>query len=101
MKFTIQAKQLKDALTKVLQVVPIKSTLPILQNVYMNLTDTVLTILGTDMTTSLMITIAVKAKANGEIVVPARLLSDIVSSFTDNITFSLNTDTVNIKSGKI
>ena len=80
MKITVLAENLKRGLGIVLRGVTSKGTLPILSGVMMKVGSDGLELLTTDLEISFRVKIGVKVKEEGEIVVPAKLLFDLVSS---------------------
>ncbi|MBU1199904.1 DNA polymerase III subunit beta [Patescibacteria group bacterium] len=79
MKATVLAENLKKGLGIVLRGVTNKSTLPILSGVLMRVNSEGLELLSTDLEISFRVKIGVKVKEEGELVVPAKLLFDLVS----------------------
>jgi DNA polymerase III subunit beta len=79
MKITVLAENLKAGLAIVLRGVTGKSTLPILSGVLMRVSSDGLELLSTDLEISFRVKIGVKVKEEGELVVPAKLLFDLVS----------------------
>ena len=79
MKITVLAENLKRGLGIVLRGVTSKGTLPILSGVMMKVSSDGLELLTTDLEISFRVKIGVKVKEEGEIVVPAKLLFDLVS----------------------
>ena len=79
MKITILAENLKRGLGIVLRGVTSKSGLPILSGVMIKVTSDGLELLTTDLEISFRVKIGVKVKEEGEVVVPAKLLFDLVS----------------------
>ena len=98
MKFTVNSTDLQKALAKVGGVVPIKSTLPILENILFDLLNDVLTLTATDMDISLTATLQVKGSEDGCIAIPAKRLLDTVRSLPDGEpVFTADTTTNKIK----
>lgn len=83
MKFTTNAVDLQRALNKLGGVVPVKSTLPILENILFDLLNNTLTMTATDMEISLMISVNVKGEEDGRIAIPAKRLMDTVRALDE------------------
>lgn len=79
MQITILVENLKRGLGIVLRGVTNKGTLPILSGVMMKVDSEGLELLTTDLEISFRVKIGVKIKKEGEIVIPAKLLFDLVS----------------------
>ena len=86
MKFTTQSKTLKEVLSKVTNVIYEKTTLPILANAYFFLKGNTLTVIGTNLETYVLVSIIVKGLQDGESVIPAKFLNNILSSYDTDIT---------------
>jgi len=80
MKITVLAENLKKGLSIVLRGVTNKGSLPILSGVLMKVNSEGLELLSTDLEISFRVKIGVKVKEEGDLVVPAKLLFDLVSS---------------------
>ena len=79
MKVTVLAENLKRGLGIALRGVTNKSSLPVLSGILMKVTADGLELLSTDLEISFRVKIGVKVKEEGELVVPAKLLYDLVS----------------------
>lgn len=80
MKFTVALPDLQKVLQSALQAVPPKSTLPVLENFYFRLDGSTLHITATDQELTIIATLPVDGVSNGEVLIPARKLSDIVKA---------------------
>lgn len=80
MKFTVALPDLQKVLQSALQAVPPKSTLPVLENFYFRLDGSTLHITATDQELTIIATLTVDGTSNGEVLIPARKLSDIVKA---------------------
>ena len=81
MKFSIVQKSLLEALQTVANVVPTRSTTPILENVLFELEDQKLKITGTDLEVSITTQISTeKTEEHGSIALPARVLTEMIRS---------------------
>ncbi|TAE28963.1 MAG: DNA polymerase III subunit beta [Candidatus Kapaibacterium sp.] len=80
MKFTVALPELQKTLQTALQAVPPKSTLPVLENFHFVLEDASLLITATDQELTIISRLVVDGQQNGEMLVPARRLTDIVKA---------------------
>lgn len=78
MKFTVAKSVLQKALQKVVGVIPSKTTIPILENVLLELQENKLQITGTDLEICISTTINVNGTADGSTTVPAKSLNEIL-----------------------
>jgi DNA polymerase-3 subunit beta len=85
MEFKVNSKALEKLLTKIIPAVPVRTPMPILENFLFELSDGELTIYATDLEIALKSSINVVAEENIRLVVPARLLYDIVRSLQETI----------------
>jgi DNA polymerase-3 subunit beta len=86
MKLQIAQTEIKSALADVADIVPAKSTLPILKNMVLSTENGRLRISGTDMSITITRWVdAAKIKEEGQITVPAGTLSELISTFPDQI----------------
>lgn len=83
MKFTVETGDLLKALLRTNNVVPSKSTLPILENILFELTGNTLTVTATDLEVSMSVSISVKGNTDGKIAVPAKRLMETVRSLSE------------------
>lgn len=83
MEFKINSKELEKLLSKIIPAVPTRTPMPILENFLFEIKDGQLTIYATDLEISLKSSLNIVAEENIKIVVPARLLNDIVRSLKD------------------
>jgi DNA polymerase-3 subunit beta len=83
MKFVANSVELQRTLSKLGGVVPVKSTMPILENLLFELVNDALTITATDIAISLTLTIQVKGEEDGKIAIPAKRLMDTIRSLPD------------------
>lgn len=88
MKFKINSKVLEKLLSKIIPAVPSRTPMPVLENFLFDIKEGSLTVCATDLEISLRSSLNVAADENIKIVVPARLLYDIIRSLDDTqITF--------------
>lgn len=84
MKLTLNTKTLATALSKAQSVVESRNTIPILANVLLQVTDDALTIEGTDLDSSLCVTVKdVAVSQAGDTTVNAKMFSDIIRKLPD------------------
>jgi DNA polymerase III subunit beta len=102
MKITVLAENLKRGLGIVLRGVTSKGSLPILSGVMMKVSSEGLELLTTDLEISFRVKIGVKVKEEGEIVVPAKLLFDLVSGLpVGPVDLTVEKQTLNISGGGV
>lgn len=92
MKFTVSSSELLHGLLSVSRVISTKNTLPILDNFLFVLNGNTLEVTASDLEMTLKTTIKIDdVKEEGEIAVPAKLLTDSLKEFPDlPITFTTN-----------
>lgn len=78
MKFSLPRNEFQQLLQTVVSAVPAKSTLPILSNLLITAADGKLTLVATDLDTSIRTTGDANVAAGGSITIPAKKLADIV-----------------------
>lgn len=83
MKVTIEKSQLSRALTAVSKGMSSRSTMPILSGVFMEASGSRLTLRTTDLEISVQHIVDALIEEEGEVVVPGRLLNDIIKSLPD------------------
>ncbi|MCW8805190.1 MAG: DNA polymerase III subunit beta [Ignavibacteriaceae bacterium] len=93
MEFKVNSKILEKILSKTIPAVPARTPMPILENFLFEIKGGLLIIYATDLEISLKSSINVAASENMSIVVPARLMYDIVRSMDDvQISFSIDSN---------
>jgi len=91
MEFKVNSKILEKTLSKIIPAVPARTPMPILENFLFEIKGGLLVIYATDLEIFLKSSINVAADENMNIVVPARLMYDIVRSMDDvQISFSVD-----------
>jgi DNA polymerase III subunit beta len=101
MKITCERSYLAQALGVAGRAVSSRNTLPILSNVLLQTEDDRLKLTATDLDTSIRCVIPANVSENGEVAVPANLLSDVVSKLPDApITLEAQDGKVAVRSGK-
>lgn len=102
MEFKVNSKDLEKLLSKIIPAVPTRTPMQILESFLFEVKDGLLTIYATDLEISLKSSLNVATEENIKIVVPARLLYDIIKSLKEttihfklaaNNKLFLNTDT--------
>ena len=101
MKVICDREKLRDALAVVNNVIPTKSTKPVLENLCLVATDTALELLGTDLESSVRYRIdGVQVEEPGPAVVPARVTLDFVRDLSgETVTLSTHENKCVIQSG--
>jgi DNA polymerase-3 subunit beta len=83
MHFIVNKAPFFNALQKIVGVIPSKTSIPILGNILLDLSDNKLKITGTDLEISISTEINIESEEEGTITVPAKLLVDIVRELPD------------------
>lgn len=83
MEFKINSKVLEKLLSKIIPAVPSRTPMPILENFLFDIRDGLLTVSSTDLEIALRSSINVTASQNIKMVIPARLLFDVIRSLED------------------
>lgn len=83
MEFKVNSKELEKLLSKIIPAVPNRTPMPILENFLFEIHDGQLTIYATDLEISLKASLNIVSEENIKIVVPARLLFDVVRSLKE------------------
>lgn len=100
MKFSLPRSEFQQHLQTVVSAVPAKSTLPILSNLLISAADGKLTLIATDLDTSIRTTGDAKVTSAGSITIPARKLADIVRELpNDEIKCSVSGTRVKLECG--
>lgn len=91
MEFKINSKSFDKLLSKVIPAVPSRTPMAVLENFLFEIKDGLLTVCATDLEISLRSAQNVAADSNAKMVVPAKLLHDIIRALPD-IQLSVATD---------
>ncbi len=83
MEFKVNSKELEKHLTRVIPAVPTRTPMLILENFLFEIKDGLLTIYATDLEISLKTSLNIVADENLTVVIPAKLLYDIIRSLPD------------------
>lgn len=98
MKFVLLKSKLSSTLQAVLQVVPSKSTLPVLSNVLVEALDGKVKISATDLDVSISCTLECEVTKKGSVAIPARILFDIIKELPESeVTIESTASRVEIK----
>jgi len=84
MKFTLLKSKLAESLQAILQVVPTKSTLPILTNILVEALENKLKLSATDLDISITKTIECEVAKKGAAALPARILFEIIREMPES-----------------
>jgi DNA polymerase-3 subunit beta len=83
MKFSVNSNEIISAINKVISVTPVRSTLPILSNLFFSLEGSELSIMGSDLEVYIENKIKVDGKGDGKIAVPAKRLETLLQNLHD------------------
>jgi len=98
MKFIVNSTAFLRELQKLNGVISSNNTLPILDNFLFDINSNNMTIIASDLETTMMSTISVEADVDGKITIPARILIDTLKTFSNQpLTFIVNTETFGIE----
>ena len=102
MKVLCEREKLREGLTAVTSVIPVKSTRPAVENVCLVATDDALELVGTDLDVAVRYRIEdVKVEEPGTALIPARVASDFVRDLNgETVTLSSNGDNFLIENGE-
>lgn len=92
MKFSVSCNDLQRTLGKLGGVLPVRSTMPILENVLFDLKGNKMTLTGTDLAVSMTVSLEVQGVEDGRIAIPAKRILDTVRALSDE-TASFTIDT--------
>jgi len=84
MKFSLPKSRLASSLQSILQVVPSKSTLPILTNILIEALENKLKVSATDLDISITATMECAVTKKGSAVLPARILFEIIKELPES-----------------
>ncbi|MEA3296672.1 MAG: DNA polymerase III subunit beta, partial [candidate division Zixibacteria bacterium] len=98
MKFSVPKSRLSSYLQNLMQVVPVKSTLPILTNVLIEVLENKLKLSATDLDISMTATFECNVSKKGSASLPAKILFEIIREVPESeITFEVTTTRVEIR----
>lgn len=87
MEFKVNSKELEKLLTKIIPAVPSRTPMPILENFLFEIENGQLTIYATDLEISLKSSINIVTEENTSLVIPAKLLYDILRSLGETTVY--------------
>ncbi|MGA8264910.1 MAG: DNA polymerase III subunit beta [Ignavibacteriaceae bacterium] len=94
MEFNVNSKLLEKLLSHIIPAIPNRTPMPVLENFLFDIKDGSLQVCATDLEIALISSINVSADTNLKMVIPARLLHDVVKSLGDTqIKFETETET--------
>ena len=80
MEFKVNSKVLEKLLSRIIPAIPTRTPMPILENFLFDIKDGLMLVSATDLEISLRSSINVPSDENLKMVIPARLLYDIINS---------------------
>ncbi len=83
MEFKVNSKELEKLLSKIIPAVPSRTPMPVLENFLFEIKDGLLTVYATDLEISLKSSLKIVAEENLKILLPAKLLHDVIRSLKD------------------
>jgi DNA polymerase III subunit beta len=83
MEFKVNSKELEKLLSKIIPAVPTRTPMPILENFLFEIRDGFLTVYATDLEISLKSSLKIASEENIKLLLPAKLLYDVVKSLSD------------------
>jgi DNA polymerase-3 subunit beta len=101
MKFTCNRSLLVDKLTVLARGVSTRSALPVLSGILLRAEDGRLDLYSTDMELSIKASLAIGVEHEGELVIPARLFSDVVRNLPeDEVTVEASETLLKVRAGR-
>ena len=98
MKFIVNSNTLLKEIQKLNGVISSNNTLPILDNFLFEITNSKMTIIASDLETTMMSVISVESDTNGMITIPSRILIDTLKTFSNQpLTFVVDLNTFGIE----
>ncbi len=99
MKFVVSSTELLSRLQSINRVISTKNTLPILDNFLFSLKDGQLNITASDLETTFTTTLAIEnVMQEGEVAIPARLLTDTLKEFSEQpLTFTVDKSSLSVE----
>ena len=98
MKFIVNSTALLKEILKLNSVISSNNTLPILDNFLFEIQDNKMTIIASDLEVTMMATLTIEAEKNGNITIPARILTETLKTFTNQpLTFVIDTETFSVE----
>ena len=101
MKFSCDRLQLVDKLTILARGVSTRSALPVLSGILLQAADGRLDMFATDMELSIKASLAIEVEQDGELVIPARLFSDVVRNLPiDRVMIEASETALEVRAGE-
>jgi DNA polymerase-3 subunit beta len=98
MKFIVNSTALLKEIQKLNSVISSNNTLPILDNFLFSVSSNRMTIIASDLEVTMMVKISVEADTDGEITIPARILTDTLKTFSNQpLTFVIDANTLSVE----
>ena len=99
MKFVVSSTELLSHLSAISKVISSKSTMPILDNFLLQLSETELTITASDLETTLITSLELdNIEGEGAVAVPAKLITDTLKEFPEQpLTFQIDTESFQVE----
>ncbi len=99
MKFVVSSTELLNRLQSINRVISSKNTLPILDNFLFRLSDNSLQITASDLETTFTTSLVIEnVTEEGEVAIPARLLTDTLKEFSEQpLTFTVDKSTLSVE----
>ena len=98
MKFIVNSSALLKELQKLNGVISSNNTLPILDNFLFDISSNQMSIVASDLETTMISSISVESDSDGKITIPARILIDTLKTFSNQpLTFLIDTSTFGIE----
>src|ERR1035437_6313305 len=85
MEFKLNSRIIEKLLSRIIPAVPSRTPMPVLENFLFEIKDGLLTVSATDLEIALRSSLNVNADKNVKLVIPARLLYDIIRSLPDTM----------------
>jgi DNA polymerase-3 subunit beta len=98
MKFIVNSNTLLKEIQKLNGVISSNNTLPILDNFLFEINNSKMTIIASDLETTMMSVVSVESDTDGRITIPARILIDTLKTFSNQpLTFIIDLNTFGIE----
>lgn len=102
MRFSVNTRELNEAVSVVTKAMPSNAALPILEGLYMYASNDTLFMKCTDLSLQIETEIPAMIEEEGSAVLPGRLFSDLAKKFTgDSTDFESDGNTMNIRSRRV
>lgn len=95
MKFITNLLNFQKLVNKVNMILPQKSTIPVLEHIYLSLEGTTLKAISSDKDITLMSWIEVEGEVDGKILIPGKKITDIIKSYSGSLMVSLESNSEN------